>query len=552
MTYRLLLLLWIFCLGACSQNQEDAIDQIFEKWNHSDTPGVAVAVVKDGEIVFKKGYGLANLEYGIPITPGTVFHIASVSKQFTAFAALLLEKDGKLSMDDDIRSYIPEMPDFGKPISLRHLATHTSGLRDQWNLLTLAGWRLDDVITREQVLKLLYKQQDLNFDPGEEYLYCNTGFTLLAEVVARVSGQSFAEFCSERIFQPLDMDHTLFYDDHEKIVPNRAYSYHSDSSGYKKSVLSYANVGATSLFTTVEDLGKWAMNFSDPQVGDEAIIDQMNTLALLNNGETFGGAMGQFVVEYKGVKEISHGGADAGYRSFFARYPDQNLSVAVFSNDASFASANLAHQVADVFLENITPQEKAADEKTDSAEAKDLHPELWAKHLGDYELKSGDILYITEENDKLFVKAPGEGNYPLTPISDTRFKLEEFDITIEFLEESNRLSQAILVSYSDKDSEEGRRTELFDPGSVVLADFVGTYYSDELSTAYQFQVIDGNLVATHSRHPDIYFTPIKKNLFFGDTWFFGQAEFIRGSSGQIEGMKASSGRVKNIRFRKTD
>lgn len=552
MTYRLFLFVWIFCLGACGQNHENKIDRIFEKWSQSGTPGVAVAVIKDSEIVFKKGYGLANLEYDIPVTTQTVFHIASVSKQFTAFAALLLEKEGKLSMDDDIRAFIPEIPDFGKPISLRHLATHTSGLRDQWNLLALAGWRLDDVITREQLLKLISRQQDLNFEPGEEFLYCNTGFTLLAEVVARVSGQTFAEFCSEKIFQPLAMDHTLFYDDHEKIVPNRSYSYHSDSSGYKKSVLSYANVGATSLFTTVEDLSKWAMNFSNPKVGDQAIIEKMNTLAVLNNGETFGGAMGQFIGRYNGVNEISHGGADAGYRSFFARYPDQNISVAVFSNDASFASADLAHQVADVFLEHVIPKEKVANQQIDSAETLDLHPELWTKHLGDYELKSGDILYISEENDKLFVQTPGEGTYPLTPISDTRFKLDEFNITLEFLDESNSLSQAIKVYYSENESDEGRRMELFDPKSVILTDFVGTYYSDELSTAYQFQIIDGSLVATHSRHPDIYFTPIKANLFFGDTWFFGQAEFIRGNSGQIEEMKASSGRVKNIRFRRTD
>ena len=235
MTNRPFLFVLVSLLIACNPNHEKEIDQIFEKWDRSDTPGAAVAVVKDGEIIFKKGYGLANMEYEIAITPNTVFHIASVSKQFTAFAALLLEKDGIISMDDDIRKYIPEVPDFGKTITLRHLATHTSGLRDQWDLLALGGWRLDDVITTEHVLKLVNKQKGLNFDPGEEFIYCNTGFTLLAEVVARVSGKTFAEFCEERIFQPLQMDRTLFYDDHEKIVPNRSYSYYPDSLlGYKK------------------------------------------------------------------------------------------------------------------------------------------------------------------------------------------------------------------------------------------------------------------------------------------------------------------------------
>ncbi|MBL4888231.1 MAG: beta-lactamase family protein, partial [Flavobacteriaceae bacterium] len=237
-----------------SSDSEELIDIVFAEYDNIDKPGAAVAVVKDGEIVFQKGYGSANLEYGIPVTSSTIFHIASISKQFTVFSILLLVDEGKLSFDDDVRKYIPEVPDFGKIITLRHLASHTSGLRDQWNLLAMAGWRLDDVINKEHILKIVAKQKVLNFDPGEEYSYSNTGFTLLAEVVSRVSGKSFAEFTRSRIFDSLGMSNTLFYDDHEKIVKNRAYSYFSDDTGYKKSVLSYANVGATSLFTTVEDL----------------------------------------------------------------------------------------------------------------------------------------------------------------------------------------------------------------------------------------------------------------------------------------------------------
>jgi len=255
-----------------------------------------VAVVNNNEIVFKKGYGSANLEYEIPNSPSTVFHIASVSKQFTVFSILILEKEGKLSFEDDIRKYIPEVPDFGETITLKHLASHTSGLRDQWDLLSMAGWRPDDVISTEHILKIVSKQKELNFKPGEEFTYCNTGFTLLAEVVARVSGKTFAEFTEERIFKPLKMSSTLFYDDHEKIVKNRAYSYYTENEKYKKSVLNYANVGATSLFTTVEDLALWSMNFSSHVVGDKDIVNKMNALAYLNNGETFGGAYGQFKI----------------------------------------------------------------------------------------------------------------------------------------------------------------------------------------------------------------------------------------------------------------
>ncbi|EPR69211.1 Beta-lactamase [Cyclobacterium qasimii M12-11B] len=178
------------------------MDSIFEDFNDINKPGATVAVVKDQKIVFKKGYGSANLEYGIPNSPSTIFHIASVSKQFTVFSILLLEKEGKLSFDDDIRKYIPEVPDFGKTITLRHLASHTSGMRDQWGLLAMAGWRQDDVITKEHILKLVSQQKELNFNPGESYMYCNTGFTLLAEVVARISGKTFAAFTEEKFLNP--------------------------------------------------------------------------------------------------------------------------------------------------------------------------------------------------------------------------------------------------------------------------------------------------------------------------------------------------------------
>ncbi|WP_111670357.1 serine hydrolase domain-containing protein [Algoriphagus litoralis] len=549
MTSRLFFFFGILFLNACTSDTQSNVEKVFEKWNSTKTPGVAIAVVKNGEIIFKKGYGMANLEYNIPVTPKTIFHIASVSKQFTVFSILLLEKDGKLSLEDDIRKYIPEVPDFGKTITLRHLATHTSGLRDQWNLLALAGWRLDDVITRDQIMKLISAQEELNFDPGEEFLYCNTGFTLLAEVVSRVSGQSFSTFTDERIFKPLQMESTLFYEDHEMIVPNRAYSYYPDRAGYKKSVLSYANAGATSLMTTVEDLSLWAINFSDPKVGDETIFQEMNTLGRLNNGETFGGAMGQFVGQYKGVEEISHGGADAGFRTYLARYPEQQLSVIVFSNDASFSSGQFAHDVADLYLEIETPVEV---EKVDSVAGPKLGLEILAKYLGDYELKSGTLVYVSDRDDNLYIQASGEPEFLLKPVADNRFVIAEAEIEIEFLNEENSLTQSVKVYYSNDDTEEGTRVAPFDPSSAKLEEFLGTFYSEELSTAYHFQIKDDQLVATHYRHPDIYFQAVKKDVFRAECWFFGQAEFIRNKSENVIGLKATSARARNIKFEKKD
>jgi CubicO group peptidase (beta-lactamase class C family) len=326
-----------------------------------ESPGVSIAVQQDGKVIYSKGFGYANLEYDIKNTPTTIFHIASVSKQFTAFAIAMLADQGKLSINDDIRKYLPELHDFGSVITINHLIHHTSGLRDQWSLLTMAGWRMDDVITQKQIMRVISRQTDLNFKPGEEMLYCNTGFTLLAEIVSRVTGQHFEEWTKKNIFEPLQMKNTFFYVDHQMIVKNRAYSYYKGPDGFKKLVLSYANAGATSLFTTVEDLSLWAINFEKMKVGNPKIMAMMKQRFVLNNGDTITYAFGQETDNYKGLHGFSHGGADAGYRTYLLRFPDQHFSVAVISNLSSFNPGELSYQIADLYLaKNFVEQKPAA------------------------------------------------------------------------------------------------------------------------------------------------------------------------------------------------
>lgn len=531
--------------------QNEKVDELFTVWDTKHGPGAAVAVVKDGTILYKKGYGIANLEYDIPISPSSIFHIASVSKQFTVFSILLLEKQGKLSLDDDIRKYIPEVPDFGKTITLRHLASHTSGLRDQWNLLSMAGWRMDDVITKEHVLKLVSKQKELNFDPGEEYVYCNTGFTLLAEVVSRMSEMSFAEFTKRNIFDPLQMNNTLFYDDHEKIVKNRAYSYNSDSGGYKKSVLNYANVGATSLFTTVEDLSLWTMNFSNPTIGDSTLVNKMNTLAILNNGKTFGGALGQFVGEYRGYNEIQHGGADAGYRSYLTRFPDENFAVVVFSNSAEFNASRMAHKVVDIYLKDEMEPKNEEVKAESSSEVVAVDENVLSTYVGDFELQPGFFITISSNDTQLFAQATGQPEVALTPISTTEYKVDGVEAKIEFITNEGE-NIKLLKLHQGGQIMEAPRAKVFDKSSVILSDFSGEFYSEELSTTYHFTVVDDSLIAKHSRLSDFNLNPIKKDMFNGEAWFFTQVEFIRDSNDVITGCKVSNGRVRNLYFEKVN
>lgn len=537
-----------------AKTKEGRVAQLFAAWDRKDAPGATVAVVQHGKIVYKNGFGSANLEYGIPNTPSTVFHIASVSKQFTCFAIAMLADQGKISLDDDIRKYLPEVPDFGKTITIRHLCHHMSGLRDQWNLLALAGWRLDDVITKEHVLKLVANQKELNFDPGEEFLYCNTGFTLLGEIVARVSGMTFAEYCAKNIFQPLGMASTLFYDDHQKIVPNRAYSYNQDGAGYKKSVLSYANAGATSLFTTVEDLSKWAMNFENIKVGNERIMAEMHRKGVRNNNDTIDYALGQFIDNYKGLHRVSHGGADAGYRTFLARFPDQQFSVIVFSNLGSFNPGGIAMQIADIYLEDVmdTPVPKPTIKEEPGADKKEgikVDPNLLKSYCGRFELQPGFIITISEENGQLVAQATGQPSVQMTANSTSEFAIESVGAVITF--DKNDKGDIHQLTLKQGGGEfKAPRLAAFDAEKVDLSAYTGTFYSEELSTAYTFLVEHNKLIARHSRHPDIGCTPTKPDYFSGNQWFFGQVEFIKNAEGRVTGCKISSGRVRGVWFKK--
>jgi hypothetical protein len=413
------------------------------------------------------------------------------------------------------------------------------------------------VITREHVLKLVSQQQDLNFKPGAEYLYCNTGFTLMGEVVSRVSGQSFAEWTQANIFQPLGMNNTLFYDDHEKIVKNRAYSYGDFEGGFKKRVLSYANVGATSLFTTVEDLAKWAINFDKMTVGNPAIMKQMHQQGVLNNGEEISYAFGQGIGEYKGLKTVSHGGADAGYRTTLTRFPEQDFAVIVFSNLASFNPTGMGFQIADIYLQDQLKQAPKAETTTtpaaaavsDERTAVNVSEAVLQSYTGRYEIGPNFILTITLEGNQLFGQATGQSKLPLQAVTENEFFVTEANATVIFEKNEEGLIHRAVLKQGGQVIPMPR-IEDFDAGKVNLSAYTGTFYSPELETTYHFIVEKDKLIARHQRHPDIELTPTKADEFSGNTWFFGQAKFIMDEAQSVKGILVSSGRVRDVRFEK--
>lgn len=529
----------------------EQVDELFAAWDSRETPGAAVAVVQNGKIVYKKGYGMANLEYDIPITTSSIFHIASVSKQFTVFSILLLENQGKLSLNDDIRKYLPEVPDFGKTITLKHLASHSSGLRDQWEILAMTGVESSDVISTEHILKLVSRQKELNFNPGDDFAYCNTGFTLLAEVVARVSKMPFTEFTQKNIFEPLKMSNSFFFDDNEKIVKNRAYSYKADGQGYKNSILNYANVGATSLFTTVEDLSLWSINFSTLKIGDTSIFNQMKEPLVLNDSSILDIGLGQFLGTYKGLNEIQHGGADAGYRTFLTRFPDQNFSVIVFSNSAEFSSGAMAHKIVDIYLKDKLQVEEQNEGIVEATEFISIDAKTLSTYVGEYEIRPDLIITIIEGGGKLYAQATGQNMFPLTTLSETEFELEIIGAKLKFIPNGGEKVKLFKLN-QDGETTDVPRVKPFDISTIHLSDYIGDYYSEEMMTSYNISVVDSNLRVKHIRVSDFIIFPYEVDLFSDKGWFFSQVQFIRNSENKVTGFKVSNGRARNNHFEKVD
>lgn len=344
-----------------------AIDSLFTPMSHAGSPGCAVGVFQDGSITFARGYGFANLNHDVPITPATRFTVGSVSKQFTAAAIALLVRAGKLSLDDDVRKFIPEMEDFGTPVKVRHLVHHTSGLRDFWELVGLAGVRYDDGYTSDDMLALAARQKGLNFAPGSGYRYSNTGYLALGVIVQRVTGQSLRRFADSALFQPLGMQQTMFLDDHTEVVPGRAMAYAPRGDGWRIDVWNNDIVGQGGIVTSLADLQKWDENFYSGKVGGPEFLALMHQVEPLTSGAPNRYAFGITVGSYRGQKLVEHTGSTGGYRAALFRFPDQHTSFAMLCNRSTTNTSQLSLRMADVVLRGSlgapTARETAAGEE---------------------------------------------------------------------------------------------------------------------------------------------------------------------------------------------
>jgi CubicO group peptidase (beta-lactamase class C family) len=522
--------------SALPDSAVQAIDRVFEDFRGTDRPGCALGVSRSGAVVLERGYGMANLETGTPIAPASIFHVASISKQFTAAAIMLLAREGKLSLDDDIRTHVPEIPDYGHRITIRHMLHHTSGLRDQWSLLNVARGRFEENrITDADVLDIASRQRALNFTPGTEYVYSNTGYTLAALIVKRVSGKSLRDFADERMFRPLGMTRTHFHDDYTMLVPGRTSAYAPRGDGWRVSIPNFDTYGATSLYTTVGDLLKWEANFDSLTVGDRAMFTEMETRARLTNGDTTGYGLGLAIGEYRGARTVGHGGADAGYRSYVVRYPQHGVAIAIACNAATANTGALAQGVADAVLGGVLEKRDSAGTPSGITVAES---EL-RRRAGVYiQPTTLQVIEITFRDGRLI---GGRTSGPtLVPVGENRFRIGQGEIVF---------GAGANAGFEMHPPDRGRpvpyeRRDPVTPSAAALAAYAGEYFSQELNATYRVVVRDSGIALVTGTNDPMPARPV-----FADAFQAGGnlVQFARRGS-RVTGFEVTNGRMRRVAF----
>jgi len=529
-----------------------AVDELFSAYERTDAPGCALGVIRDGEFIYRRGYGMANLEYALPLGPQSVFRIGSTSKQFTAAAIALLAERGKLSLDDPLRRHFPEFPGWADGVTVRQLIHHSSGIRDYLELAFLAGKADDaDYYTDAWVLDLLSRQRETNFPPGAQYLYSNSGYLLLAHIVQRVSGQSLRQYAAEHIFGPLGMRDTHFHDDHSHVVPRRASGYApATDGGYRISMTTLDLVGDGGVFTTVDDLLLWDRNFYDNRLGQGGprLITTMTTPGSLTGGETLDYAFGLRIDDFEGLSLISHGGAFVGYRAEMLRFPQQRLSVAVLCNRADATPSQLAREVARQFLPprpGTRPPEAAG---TEAAPPVSLSERELREYVGDYweETESFAAETAVEDGKLWAVHSPTRRN-ELLPVGPDRFRMVGVpsEVYVTFERDAGGVS-GMRTTIDGKPRGRFRPFSRRRATAEELTAYGGNYFSPELDISYRLYLSGDRLMFRIPYVPAQELTPMFEETFENPD--YGSFTFERAGSGELTGFTLQSGRVRNLRF----
>ncbi|MDQ3710860.1 MAG: beta-lactamase family protein [Acidobacteriota bacterium] len=535
------------------------VDAFLSQWDKNDMPGCSVGAVKDGKLVYKRGFGMANLDYDVPNTPSTLFNLASTSKQFTAASIALLAQQGKLSLDDDIRKYIPEIPKYDDTITIRYLIHHTSGIRDYQALVTFGGLGVDNDYSDKDILNILARQKNLSFKPGAKHQYSNSGYHLLGIIVGRVSGKSLRAFAEENIFKPLGMKNTLFYDNRFEVIKNRASGY---MVGPDKRIRARSSlfdlVGGGGVLTTVEDLYLWDQNFYEPKVGNKELISLLTTPGTLNSGEKMDYAFGLVRTEYKGLPVIQHGGNMSGYRAQISRFPEQKFTAIALCNNMALSQHVIVHKLADIYLDGQFPTGLPTQKRVKESlpEAIALSEKEALRYAGIYaNLETGTVFKLSLKDGKLINSGFLKNEIPVMPISENRFLMvadtNKYEL-IPVFNKSGTISEIKLITNGGKPDIFVSVKPPFD-SPQELSEYGGTYYSEELNADYKISLQGNNLALQISESLETRLIALYADFF---TIPGGEINlsFTRDDKGKIAGFvfnSESDGRdVKGITFKR--
>ena len=524
---------------------EKLVDQLMTPFSSDSVPGAVVSILKGGDVVFAKGYGMSNLTYSIPLDENTGMSIASVSKQFTGMAVMLMVNEGKMDLDEDIRTYLPDLKDFGTPITLRNMLNHTSGYREILNFLPMAGRTFAEAMRNEEPMHVVNRQAELQNSPGSLYNYNNTTFMLLARAVEKVSGQDWKTFMEERIFAPLNMDNSTVKVEMGQVIPNSSQGYAPGENGGYRYVMDFPEAyGASGVNTTALDITKWMLNYRDAKVGGRSAIEALTTRGILTSGDTTGYALGLSVTEWRGQRLFTHTGGETSHRTWFGYFPDVEAGMFISSANPAYSNA-MWTDIAEVWFAEYLEEEEVEEVAVETPSTEPTLEQLEAI-AGRWQFIGAPLQIVyTVEDGSLFAQATGQPKFGVTATSDSTFDFIGVPASVTFhFEDDGTVVRA--THHQGPDSPMEKIVDEIVPPD--LSQFEGRYFSEELETFYTLKVDDEKLMAHHRWIDSFPFTHVQDDDFAGGQWFVGQISFHRDPDGTVSGFTAGNGRTNGVWF----
>lgn len=529
----------------------DEVNELFKNWDNRDKPGIAVGIVNDGKIVHTTGYGMANLEYDIPITADTRFYIGELANQFTTLSILLLESQNKLSLQDDIRKYVPTLPNLGKQITIEHLIHHTSGLRELAVTKALSGWKNSDEVSTDQAIQLFASQQQLNANPDTKQEKNISTFLLLEKIIAKASGESYTDFIQKNIFDPLQMTNTFFDTGSGTIIKNKATGYYPKGDGHINSTVKQMERYNTNVYSTVGDMCRWLQNYYQPKIGNKALLKRYSAISTVNGQPVAEKNLSPYFSQlqfwdYNGTKKLYHVSVGGGYACKIVHFPDQNISAVVLGNGGTY-NGGMATMTGELYVKNYFTRTPGLVE----VEGIKMDTKTLENYTGNYwEPNQFYSRNIYLKNDTLMYARGNGYDSPIIPVEKNKFQMITYSKVYVTFDNSNN-KKIMFVEAEGEGAFEHIAYQKDAPWAKNLSDYTGEYFCQALKTSYRFSIEDNKLITSNLRTGTIEFTPTIKDSFTGNRRYFNELKFVRNNNRKIKGIQLSTANGDKLWFEKT-